>query len=683
MKITAATVVKGLFILSILFIFNDCINAQSMSASPIPGDVSGMFNERGYYKSESVKSDEEESINNFNGNLQYVFPLYQSKEQGDLSFSMSLNYNGSVNYQSINATPSYATFNKLPRQNFSAPAWIVSVNGFAVQMFDFETRFFTAPVTQVQSEIKNENIHLLATGYHLTDNLVYLGEGEKDVICIMHGDGSVVYLENLQACNSNNFSQAYIGEYYSEALGDYTRAHVEYLDNDTQISPTYRNRRLSLMQGDGITYIFEEQKIQYCDFTYYTNSADCFRPQIFLLRKIKDKFGHEINLSYTTYSTWGRPVITNINTGSNVIDISYVPFGTAFQLKMQVNNNDNYIVNCFDQSGGFDTTGNHRLYPSELIYPNGSEFNFTHEKYYRTALYVYNPISTNQLNFKFDNDNGLKRLKTITNVYGGKREYEYIGGANEVSIYMNPTDGNKIMSNAVNVEYFGQGRDVFFVNMVLNKKVYNKTDLINNVDWTYNYNTNRLNYRIDPINPQDDYTTNILTSNPDGKEIYYTPQSRQIKYLYKDYKLKENSNKSEYPDWEGHSKLISALEYLTDTINFFKKTTYLFSGGTFLDTAIIENYANTAEKRTSFRYDLFSLDSRIEQNYNPVKKTVKIDPFGQRTEILNDFIYKTSRHYALGLYNPRGSQSYDSTYYYNIQLPVSKKNIQYKRRTFI
>lgn len=134
MKITAAKVVKGLFILSILFIFNDCINAQSMSASPIPGDVSGMFNERGYYKSESVKSDEEESINNFNGNLQYVFPLYQSKEQGDLSFSMSLNYNGSVNYQSINATPSYATFNKLPRHNFSAPAWIVSVNGFAVQM---------------------------------------------------------------------------------------------------------------------------------------------------------------------------------------------------------------------------------------------------------------------------------------------------------------------------------------------------------------------------------------------------------------------------------------------------------------------------------------------------------------------------------------------------------------------
>jgi hypothetical protein len=39
------------------------------------GDVSGMFNERGFVKSNSYSYEENEIINDFNGNLQFNFPL--------------------------------------------------------------------------------------------------------------------------------------------------------------------------------------------------------------------------------------------------------------------------------------------------------------------------------------------------------------------------------------------------------------------------------------------------------------------------------------------------------------------------------------------------------------------------------------------------------------------------------
>ena len=39
-------------------------------------DVSNMFNERGFYKSNGFSFDDQEIINDFNGNLIYSIPLY-------------------------------------------------------------------------------------------------------------------------------------------------------------------------------------------------------------------------------------------------------------------------------------------------------------------------------------------------------------------------------------------------------------------------------------------------------------------------------------------------------------------------------------------------------------------------------------------------------------------------------
>jgi hypothetical protein len=219
-----------IFLALFLYNFNFAVSQQQ-----IPLDASGMFNERGFYKSNSSSSDENEIINNFNGNLNYAFPLFRMKGPGDIFLDLSLNYNGSVNYQVVAATINHASMNSLPRYNLSAPGWILSLNGMAVQMLNFETNFFTHPY--INDTVKNDKIRLLATGYHLTDNLKIPSSSGEDVICLMRGDGSVVYLRRISdnvSCAGETLQNCFIGDYYAEGLGEYARAKVEFINRAVQ-----------------------------------------------------------------------------------------------------------------------------------------------------------------------------------------------------------------------------------------------------------------------------------------------------------------------------------------------------------------------------------------------------------------------------------------------------------------
>ena len=100
-----------------------------------------MFNERGFYKSNGFSFDEQEIINDFNGNLMYNIPLYNFALAGDVNFNLSMNYNGSVGHQFfLNNLTTY--FRNPHKYNINAPEWIVSLNGIAIQTFNFETNFF-------------------------------------------------------------------------------------------------------------------------------------------------------------------------------------------------------------------------------------------------------------------------------------------------------------------------------------------------------------------------------------------------------------------------------------------------------------------------------------------------------------------------------------------------------------
>ena len=119
--------------------------ADNPLSSTVQLSMSGMFNERGFSTSNSFSFDENEVINDFNGNLQYSFPMYHFEGPGDIDLNLSVNYNGNVSHNIIAGNPATAQANAdiLPAHNFNIPGWIISLNGMAVQMTNFETNMFT------------------------------------------------------------------------------------------------------------------------------------------------------------------------------------------------------------------------------------------------------------------------------------------------------------------------------------------------------------------------------------------------------------------------------------------------------------------------------------------------------------------------------------------------------------
>ena len=160
-------------------------------------DASQMFNERGFYKSNSYSFDDNEIINDFNGNLMYEIPMYNSKGAGGLDFDMKLVYNGSVNHEVILSDS--AKFNNVSapepyKYNYNFPEWILSVNGIAVQVMNFETRLLSIPSS---GDIGGNSLKKLIPGYHYSDGMKRITGTEHDRIFILAGDGSVISLVNI------------------------------------------------------------------------------------------------------------------------------------------------------------------------------------------------------------------------------------------------------------------------------------------------------------------------------------------------------------------------------------------------------------------------------------------------------------------------------------------------------
>ncbi|HCN38243.1 MAG TPA: hypothetical protein DIS94_11105, partial [Bacteroidetes bacterium] len=151
----------------------DSLEDNSSNSGPL--DASGMFNERGFYGSNSASINENEIISNFNGNLQYSIPLFDIKGAGDLNINMTLNYNGSVGHKIVCGRANSQVTGDLKMYNISVPSWIVGVNGYAVQMTNYETNFFTSSPTS--TTISNDNVRLLANGYHITDEFRAYSDG--------------------------------------------------------------------------------------------------------------------------------------------------------------------------------------------------------------------------------------------------------------------------------------------------------------------------------------------------------------------------------------------------------------------------------------------------------------------------------------------------------------------------
>lgn len=643
-----------------------------------PKDLSSSFNERGFYKSNSFSANGEEIVNDFNGNLCYSIPLASGKGEGDISYNLSINYNGNVNYQIIcgNSTDLNWTFTQLHTYNFSAPGWIYSLNGLAVQMINFESNTFSR--SNYGEDVIGRNVRLLPSGYNITDQFKTPTSDNKDRITIMLGDGSTETLENSQ------IDQPYIGTYKSTSKNSYIKAEVEY------ISPNGNGagdcRRMYLMKGDGLTYIYTEYLLTYNDRG--TNVAPWFKATTFLLTSIKDRFGHVENLSYNNSSNSGigRPWLSSCPGAY----FNYIAdgMGSYRGIKVTVRGENNYIfyTDQFSTAAGDE----HRPLLNEILNPSGERMVFNYEPYERIGTGLYDKNGGDNMSIKFSNDGKLYRLSQFQNYDGGKKTYHY-SGPNVLQLnykfYVPEAGAHSNISN-----YKGQGRDLFFSNMIdtitqsdnnvnINKVVYN---------YAYNYFRDTNNVWQYPVNENDEYYSYKTITSLNNDNINNSPSKFVSSKLYRNYRIKAIST-GELMDFTGTTKLEEEKFYQNDETNEYKKMNYYYYKGspqnmydifpgTFLDSVRIEN-GNGAERKWRYEYEGGT-------NNTPLTMKKETDPLDRvTTTYFQTYERDTLRVFKDGAYRWEG-QDYDTVKLYLIHQPylitISKNNnvLQKKEITY-
>ncbi|MBZ0201583.1 MAG: hypothetical protein K8I03_01050 [Ignavibacteria bacterium] len=586
-------------------------------------DVSQMFNERGYYKSSSFSFDENEIINDFNGNLMYEIPLYNFKHAGEMQYEVKMIYNGSVGHQ-VNLGNVGIWDNQLNqtlrRHNMNAPEWILSLNGMAVQVFNFETNFFSNQLTN-SNYVEGDNLHMLIPGYHFC-NIMKNISWEKDRINLLSGDGSLITLVN----KSTNSGASFTGVYHSEGKETHYWAEVQFDPQDS--SPeSMRNRIIEFTRGDGMVFVYKEIKRKFADFGL-TESTGNFRPRMPLLTEIRDRFGYKLELFYEfTHAPGtvgvelvGRPLLVGIN--PNIQNLSNGSLSIAYAVNAfkifnasSVNGNFRFGMNpaVYYTSGSNNGIANHKGYITSITNPNLQTANITYEgnaNYRRLFTGVPNPLfSPEVLNLKFST---IQRMKSFTNFLGGIREYSYYpASVNELTIsYYSPSYNRTTY-------YKGYGREPFYSNMLTNRTdKFNTTSPKSETGFEYSYSDggthNDQNF---PVDDADTYTAERTTSSQSSGTLNESPQSTKVIREYKVFPVRLGSP-NDYPldvqNYNGVTKLIKEEYFDTDNNNQLyqknefayqtePKSGYAFDGSFLMTTR--KNIIKNTERRWDYDYD--------------------------------------------------------------------------------
>ena len=662
---------------------NNMVYADSLEDNLGEGvwfNVGGMFNERGFSTSNSFSYDENEIINNFNGNLQYSFPLYQFDGPGDLNFNLSLNYNGAMAHTLIAADSNEAanTLVALPQHNFNIPGWIFSANGVAVQTLNFETRYFTKKDGGGQAVNKNVNLH--AVGYQITDRK-NIGIS-KDYINILMGDGSVLKLENK---DDGQGTQLDTGIYYSVNRGDYSKAHVVYNEPPILNNPNYcRNRSITLTKGDGTTLFFNERKPDYED----SDDSRCMDiPQIIRLEKILDRFGNYISFEYEDAPMYGRSPLKYIHFGgwpqSSEIQFLYNPstIGDVGKVTLKNSIKGDYVVNTTGFNfGPSSLNSDDRAQVTSIVDPFSETISCEYQSYARTSQGLSYNTSGDSVETVL-NGSHLKRLSKVTNKNGGERIYYYKGSTSETLNLQTSAPIIGIHSD----DFWGQGRDAFFNNMVQKVEYKIASNTFKKVEYDYDFDDANEDFLEHPVDVGDDYFTERWEINL-TTDTNATPSKVGTNYQYKNYII---FNLTQYMmenyDFPGETKLIKEEhkkgepETTIKTVEYFADVNEnggFYNLSSFLDTLVRETI-NSAVKENRFQYEHFSdYPHSGASKLNPVKKTTSIDPFKNKkvTEYEKmdgvskyyfgaNYAYSTTLletpYYALGL--PKYEELYDSS----------------------
>ena len=669
-------------------------------------DVSGMFNERGYYKSNGFSFDDQEIINDFNGNLMYSVPLYNYALGGDLNLQMKLTYNGSVGHI-ITTSDTDRIRNQASvytRRNINFPEWIIDLNGFALQTFNFETNFFTAK-NPGSNYVSGSSVNAIISGYHYDNELGEINIDNHDRINILSGDGSVITLENVDYSGDSTNLDNFIGNYVFKGKESYYKAIVSYLGTPSQLIAGNNPRKVILLKGDGLEYIFEEAKINFNDFRTDVSLVNGkIRPIAIYLKEIRDRFSHSIAISYSAYHPFsinntepleGRQLLKQIQTSGISSTINKASFWFEYgpgicKIFHESELNGNYSI-IYDTPVGYRTSDNYknqRGTVGRIINILNQKSEFSYDTYLRRYDNLYALYYNQQAEYLNVSLNDLKRMKSSKTNLGLKRDYlEYLA-PDSISVNLSTfySEGNtRSVIGALN-DYMGYGRDPFFVNMI-KKKSDSLTTLKSETTYDYYYSfANRPatnpseDVQIRPVDILDDYSTTMTLISKETETENNSVTSSKSKKFYKVYPVFNPNNAYEVSiDKNGITKLIQEDNIKPGTTDKYISTTYSYEIGSFSSSLngydgsfLNKNKKVYPENLTAYNEWSWTYSYQNNDPNKPVIQSTEHDPFGNYS-VTDYTVFDDSIWHKQFISDFNYNSAYIKSHFYRISLPLKEK----------
>ena len=278
-------------LLSIIPITSALVFAQYSPQSFDLKKASDLYDARGYRTGSSSSADGRMIVSSVNGNVTYRYPVSSTTVFG-YPLTVTLNYCGSVSFSTYaewspgGAGSPYSRWNRFSQNR---PAWVLGVNGFAVQALAHASTFHCRPGSFPESRnaFDDRDFVWMIDGYDVCNRMEKIastGNGNPsyvDVIRLLRDDGGILELANhrLPMANINESLRPdlYTGYYIVNQAGspaygivDYDSTYwPEYVRRYSMMSGVpssafpFMPRRLRYYPGDGLEYVFREWPIPF------------------------------------------------------------------------------------------------------------------------------------------------------------------------------------------------------------------------------------------------------------------------------------------------------------------------------------------------------------------------------------------------------------------------------------
>lgn len=349
-----------------------------------------LWDQRGYAQGAALSVDGRLIVSEANGIPTYHYPISEFTI-GGYPFSSELNYCGSVAFTIFNkyhaahdnpdgSVDPYYGWSKFHQNR---PAWIIGINGWAVQVISTTANFHADPNSRMKfsnlESFNDSDIVQVIDGYDFCNRMIdfgakgagaVTGNTYVDNIRLLRSDGSVLELANVNAPNLTHVDrrpELYTGYYLPMEANARSYARVDF---DSLYWPFYITQQLGSFnhddrrpfiprvvryyQGDGLEYVFREWVVPYGTKPFYTYDSVAggryAGPTIFYLEEINGANGNLMTFTRSRHypvqpsffsgihldSTRGRALMLNfagheISYGVNSLMIQ--SFGRTTQVK--------------------------------------------------------------------------------------------------------------------------------------------------------------------------------------------------------------------------------------------------------------------------------------------------------------------------------------------------------------